>query len=153
MLELAVNDRTVRSTTAAQGVWGLSDVTVPPKPSCVPSVLLRYRLCLVLWPWDPAAAYNRILRDYTDKTPDYSNDDNRSNPDACPQRSCHSWGPPIPLSCCQEGPRIEGTPDHHVPMFGSPSPGDVWGSQGSTDVPVRCCFCWVGASMPGSLCR
>lgn len=56
----------------------------PPKPSCAPSVSLGYQLCLVLWPQDPAAAHNRILRDYTDKNPDYSNDDNGSNPDACP---------------------------------------------------------------------
>lgn len=57
-----------------------------------------------------------ILRDYTDKTPDYTNDDNRSNPDACPQRSSQSWGPPTPFSCCQEGPSIEGAPWPPCPL-------------------------------------
>uniref|UniRef100_A0A8C5J3B6 Uncharacterized protein n=1 Tax=Junco hyemalis TaxID=40217 RepID=A0A8C5J3B6_JUNHY len=45
---LAVADSTARSITAARGVWGLSDVTVPPQTQLCPICFPGFQLCLAM---------------------------------------------------------------------------------------------------------
>lgn len=147
LLELAAADRTVRSITAAQGgsVMSLS----PPNPAvshlfrCIisPGILLL-----------PITGFSGITRAKPQIILMTTTDQVRM---LLPSEAVTAGDPPTPLNCCQEGPRTEGAPGHHVPctLFGSPSPWDVWGSQDSPDVPVKYWFYWVGVPMAGCLCR
>lgn len=124
----------------------------PPKPSCVPSVSLHYRLCLghgILLL--PITGFSGITQTKPQIILMTTMDQIRM---LVPSEAVTAGDPPSLSVAARRVPRLRGPLITMTPaLFGCPSPWDVWGSQGSTDVPIKYCFYWVGVSTPGSLCR
>lgn len=140
------------ASPAAQGVWGLSDVTVPPNPAVshlfpwvISSALSSGHGILLL----PITGFSGITRTKPQITVMTTMDQIQM---LVPGEAVTAGDLPSLSAAARRVPGLRAALATMSPALFGWGVWGVWGSLG-TDIPVKYWFYWVGVSMPGSLCR